>query len=233
MTNFIQHIPCSNCGSKDNLAEYEDHYYCFGCSYWKGKNDLQSIRSRLSANAAGSSRQSNEVNLITTPNIPSKAMQWLLQYEITKHDCETYHITWCASKELLMLVNTPTYYQGRNFGEGVKYLSYGDKPLIFYGNSDTLVCVEDVLSAIKVYKADNSLTTTPLLGSSMPLKLTETILERFKKVRVWLDRDKATEAVKMARNLKQKGIDADVIISANDPKEYDSNDINTIIKERL
>jgi len=232
MTNFIKHMPCTNCGSKDNLAEYEDHYYCFGCSYWKGKNDLNSIRSRLSAPGHGS-LQSNELNITTTTNIPSKAMQWLLQYELTTHDCETYGITWCADKELLVLVNTPTYYQGRNFGDGPKYLSKGDKPLLFYGNSDTLICVEDVLSAIRVYKADNNYTTTPLLGSSMPLKLTETILERFKKVRIWLDRDKAIEAIKMVRNLKQKGIDADVIISANDPKEYDANVIRTIIKERL
>lgn len=25
------HIPCPHCGSKDNAAEYTDHYYCFGC----------------------------------------------------------------------------------------------------------------------------------------------------------------------------------------------------------
>ena len=66
----------------------------------------------------------------------------------------------------------------------------------------------------------------------MPLKLTETILERFKKVWVWLDRDKAIDAVKMARNLKQKGIDADVIITDKDPKEYSTYDIDLIIKDK-
>ena len=45
---FLKHLPCPNCGSKDNLAEYVDHFYCFGCKYWKAKNDLASIRNRLS-----------------------------------------------------------------------------------------------------------------------------------------------------------------------------------------
>ena len=31
--NFVKHGPCTKCGSKDNLARYDDgHSYCFGCS---------------------------------------------------------------------------------------------------------------------------------------------------------------------------------------------------------
>lgn len=30
---FIRHAPCPACGSKDNLAVYTDHSYCFGCGY--------------------------------------------------------------------------------------------------------------------------------------------------------------------------------------------------------
>lgn len=31
---FIRHEPCPKCGSKDNLARYDDgHVYCFGCQY--------------------------------------------------------------------------------------------------------------------------------------------------------------------------------------------------------
>lgn len=33
---FVQHEPCPNCGSKDNLARYSDgHAYCFGCSHYE------------------------------------------------------------------------------------------------------------------------------------------------------------------------------------------------------
>ena len=37
---FLQHIPCPKCGSRDNLAEYTENYYCFGCGYTKKNNDL-------------------------------------------------------------------------------------------------------------------------------------------------------------------------------------------------
>ena len=36
---FIQHTNCPKCGSKDNLAEYSDGFYCFGCGYKKQKNE--------------------------------------------------------------------------------------------------------------------------------------------------------------------------------------------------
>ena len=226
--SFIKHMPCPNCGSKDNLAEYVDHYYCFGCSHWKAKNDLESVRSRLQSTPA---MPSGELNLNITDTIPQQAVQWLLQYGITKSDVEAYKIGWCNNNQVLVLINTPNYYQGRSFINGVKYKSKGKKPLLWYGNGDILVCVEDVISAIKVSKANN-VTATPLLGSSMPLELTETILERFKTVKVWLDRDKAIEAVKMVRNLRQKGVDADVIVTDKDPKEYTTGEINEWLRSR-
>ena len=226
--SFIKHMPCTNCGSKDNLAEYVDHYYCFGCSHWRPKNDLDSVRKRLSPVPMG---DSIVAELKVTDDIPQQAMQWLLSYGITKSDVDYYHIGWNPDNQILVLINTPNYYQGRSFINGVKYKSKGKKPLLWYGNGDILVCVEDVISAIKVSKANN-VTATPLLGSSMPLELTETILERFKTVRVWLDRDKAIEAVKMVRNLRQKGVDADVIVTDKDPKEYTTGEINEWLRSR-
>ena len=223
-------MPCTNCGSKDNLAEYVDHYYCFGCGHWKSKNDITSIRNRLQSTPA---MLSDEININITDTIPQQAVQWLLQYGITKSDIDLYKIGWCNDLSILVLVNTPNYYQGRSFINGVKYKSKGKKPLLWYGNGDILVCVEDVISAIKVSKANPNVTATPLLGSSMSLELTETILERFKTVRVWLDRDKAIEAVKQARSLKEKGVDADVIITDKDPKEYNIGEINEWLKSRL
>ena len=31
---FLRHAPCYNCGSKDNLAIYTSHSYCFGCKIY-------------------------------------------------------------------------------------------------------------------------------------------------------------------------------------------------------
>ena len=160
-------------------------------------------------------------------------MKWLLQYGITQQDVDTYKLGWNNEHRMLVLVNTPDYYQARNFSNyGAKYISKGKKPLIFYGLGDILICVEDVLSAIKIVKANKNVCAVPLLGSIIPLELTETILKRFNKVLVWLDRDKAIEAVKQARNLKQKGIDSDVIITPNDPKEYSTGEINEWLRNK-
>ena len=229
---FLQHIPCPKCNSRDNLAEYTENYYCFGCGYTKQKNDLNSIRSRLSDVVATTTR-SGEINIKVIDTIPQQAAQWLLQYGITKADIDEHKIGWCPDMNALVLVHTPDYWQGRNFGSyGAKYLSKGAKPLIFYGKGDILICVEDVISAIKIAKSNPNYIVTPLLGSIISLELTESILERFNKVFLWLDRDKANEAVKQARNLKQKGVDIDVIISPNDPKEYSTKEINEWLKSK-
>jgi Zn ribbon nucleic-acid-binding protein len=227
---FIQHTNCPQCGSKDNLAEYSDGFYCFGCGYKKQKNDLNSVRNRLQS---GPAMPSDELDIRTTNVLPIEPMKWLLQYGITQQDVDTYKLGWNNEHQMLVLVNTPDYYQARNFGNyGGKYISKGKKPLIFYGLGDILICVEDVLSAIKIVKANKNVCAVPLLGSIISLELTETILKRFKKVCLWLDRDKAIEAVKQARNLKQKGIDSDVIITPNDPKEYSTGEINQWLRNK-
>ena len=36
VSEYLRHEPCPSCGSKNNLARYDDgHGYCFGCTYWE------------------------------------------------------------------------------------------------------------------------------------------------------------------------------------------------------
>jgi len=40
-STFIRHEPCPSCGSRDNLARYNDgHGYCFGCHYREHGSDI-------------------------------------------------------------------------------------------------------------------------------------------------------------------------------------------------
>jgi DNA primase len=55
--------------------------------------------------------------------------------------------------------------------------------------------------------------------------MTQSLIERFSDVVIWLDRDKAKNAIKMARNLKQRGINSEVVISPLDPKEYNKEEM--------
>jgi len=39
-SDFVAHVPCETCGSKDNAALYDDgHTYCFGCASY-GKEEF-------------------------------------------------------------------------------------------------------------------------------------------------------------------------------------------------
>ena len=45
-TEFVGHEPCTDCGSKDNLAVYDDHTFCFGCNTRKWLDDGESRQSQ-------------------------------------------------------------------------------------------------------------------------------------------------------------------------------------------
>jgi hypothetical protein len=176
---------------------------------------------------------SDEFTLELSNDIPLKAKQWLLKYGITNQEIEQNNIAYNANSDILVLLYTQNYWQGRCFGnQSQKYLSKGLKPLTIYGNGDTIVCVEDILSAIKIARLSPNYCATPLLGSSMSLETTQSLSERFKSILIWLDRDKAKDAIMMSRNLKQRGILVDVVISPKDPKEYDKGELLTWLKNR-
>jgi ribosomal protein S27AE len=230
LSKFIQHTSCPKCGSRDNLAEYDDHVWCFGCKYYKTKDDIHTLRSRLSEPVT---TQSDEISLNLTDDIPLVAKQWLLKYGITNEEICNNKIAWNPQNQILILHYTQNYWQGRCFGgQSQKYLSKGPKPLTIYGNGDTIVCVEDILSAIKIARLSPDYCATPLLGSSMSLETTQSLSERFKSILIWLDRDKAKDAIRIARNLKQRGINSDVVISPKDPKEYTKGELLTWLKNR-
>ena len=231
MSSFIRHLPCKACGSKDNLGEYTDHFWCFGCGFYEEKTDLMSLRERL---AGTNYKPVYMESLAFTKHIPKKAMKWLLQYRIIPKEIEKYNILWCQENETLILVHTDNYWQGRHFGKyGMKYLSKGKKPLTIYGESDTIILVEDVLSAIKIARLSPEYCAMPLLGSSLSTEHEEVLRDIFKTIYVWLDRDKANQGIKMSRNLRQKGMNTKSIITDLDPKEYTEGEIKTWLKNKL
>lgn len=230
MSKFIKHIPCPKCKSRDNCGEYTDHWFCFGCKWYKPKNDINSIRDRVFSSK--SSELPLPVNLNLSEVIPNKAMKWLLQYGITLQEIEDFNIKWEQDKELLILISNHKFYQGRCFGnQKVKYLSYGQKELTYYGYSDKLVCVEDVLSAIKIARLSPDYCAAPLLGCSLQSDWVQQISGKFKEVILWLDRDKAKEAIKIIKDLRQRGINSRVVITPLDPKEYNKGELFEWLKK--
>jgi len=217
-------MSCPKCGSKDNLGDYTDHQFCFGCQHYVKKNDLKSLRSRINKTA----NVNNHYPINVVEDIPPQAWKWLLKYNITSKEVEKYKIRW-SPMDMLVLCMTKTYWQARNFGFGnQKYKSNGNKPCLLYGKGKTVILVEDVLSSIKIARTEDY-SSIPLLGSSLSKEI-EDKLSTYKAVYVWLDRDKAKNAVRITNRLREIGITSKVIVTELDPKEYNKQEINKWLK---
>ena len=224
---FIGFHPCEKCGSSDANAEYQDSFYCYSCGKFTSKGFSLSRFKPL--------KEVKVCNGITLQKeVPPAALKWLLGYGLTLDEIAQFsYSTERIGKygkmacNLLMLYVSPDYWVGRNFGNGVKYLTSGMKPVIKYGtNPDTIILVEDIISAIKVGR---QFTAIPMLGS-MPPGAVLSHLKGYKNVFVWNDLDKAKESLKTARNLSERlGIRVKVIIKPLDPKEYSDNQIKDFI----
>jgi DNA primase len=66
----------------------------------------------------------------------------------------------------------------------------------------------------------------------MNLETSQALSEKFKSITIWLDRDKAKEAIRIASNLKQKGVNTHVVISPQDPKEYNKGELIEWLKSK-
>lgn len=110
-----------------------------------------------------------------------------------------------------------------------KYLSQGVKPLLQYGNNpECLIIVEDVISAIKLGRV---VTSTPLLGATMPQEWKLQLSGGFKKYFIWLDKDKQKESVRMAMRCSQVWGNCGVISTELDPKCYNNRELQQILMD--
>lgn len=234
MSQFLGHVPCPRCGSRDNLGDYDDHEYCFGCKYYKLKGDTNALRTKYSKRYTINNYDKGVEMLENFGEIPRNAMKWLLSYGISQDDIKEFGIKWEVKKQLLVLLDTAKYWQGRVFDPNnkLKYLSSGIKPLTIYGTGDTLVLVEDIISAMRVARTHSGFCSAPLLGSSLSYEFENQIVESFKHVYVWLDRDKAVNALRIKRKLTSRGLESRVVVTDKDPKEYTKGEIIQWLKSK-
>lgn len=231
---------CANVGndiSADNLAIYSDgHCFCFSCLYYKPGDKLSSFRNKATL-------IKDDHSTIYLPedcdvNYPSRALEWISQYELNVNDLLNNHVLWSEYKQRLIF---PIYdntgllaYQGRYFGNETKpkWDTRGDLKNIFHilGKGNSLVLTEDIVSAIKVSKITRAM---PLFGCSVGttrFKRIKTMLGAHEKVFVWLDPDKRKEAVLEARRGILCGINVSPIFSDKDPKEMKYEQIKQILQ---
>ena len=239
-TLFLQHEYCPKCGSRDNLGRWDDgHGWCFGCGYYEPPQIHRSITQ------TPEKVKTCYNDLIMPPDDISKCIgikgwTWLKKYGIL--ESEVNDCFWSDSKQWLIF---PIYsklarkdynkdiliaWQARNFDPiryKPKYITHGQIGDIIhlYGKeSDTVVLVEDILSAIKVGRSQHQ--SMPMFGSNISLKTLTRLAKRFKKLGIWLDMDKAKESLKSKLRASQLGFDqVFTIITPKDPKEYSDEEI--------
>lgn len=126
--------------------------------------------------------------------------------------------------------------------KGPKYLTFKNREIqngIYFRSNyypdhmvtsmDIICIVEDIVSAIKVGRVCSGIA---LLGSPPNLPHIAQYLGNSGKVVVWLDRDKLKTAVRYIDTLNLLGYNAQMVLTQQDPKSYETDRILEEIHDR-
>ncbi len=242
---LIKQTQCPECAkqgrdnSKDNLAVYSDgHSYCYQCGHYEHGDVIKAFKGRQEPLETIKDTDVYLPEDVST-EYPYRALQWVSQYELTKVDLLNHGVLWSDYYHRLIF---PVYssdgvlaWQGRYFGEEKQAKWFGrgnlrDTYHILGTNQEKLVLTEDIISAIKVSKYYQAM---PLFGSHIGLqrfKRLSMLVDEETEVVVWLDFDKAKEALKEAKLGALYNLNVRTIVAELDPKEYSYNEIQGFLR---
>ena len=250
MSRVLNHERCPRCAklgkdrSADNLAVFEDgHSFCFACGYvLRSLPNNAYLHARLNHPANNLKPEATEYSDLTY-TLPEQPQAWLNKYSITRQEQINHRITWSPSKELLVIPITDlsgniTGTNSRYFGSKTDHPKYinlhtnkDSYKYVHNPNSQILVIVEDILSAIIVGRQYRgfALCGTNLSNGILNHIISHTIPNNLTVV-VWLDPDMHQKSIQHARRIGQY-IRKVTSISDNekDPKEYTETEICDII----
>lgn len=227
LSHFLYNERCPKCSangadkSGNNLAVYSDtHKYCFACGYYDKGDIVEKYKVKL--NTKVESKPFTQFN--NSGIMDSKGMTYLKKYGLTNDEISKNYF-WDSDGYLVF--NGINYQNARNFtGVGAKYISRGtirgNEPILQNTQNDSIVIVEDAISAIKVSRV---LPSVPIHNSIIPLELILRLSKRFKKLFVWLDKDKNFSALKQAGNARLLFEEVRTIWTDLDPKCYSESEI--------
>lgn len=227
LSHFLYNERCPKCSangadkSGNNLAVYSDtHKYCFACGFHDKGDIVEKFKDRLNTE-----REKKHVNFFNRANfIDKEALVYLKKYGITDDEISKNYF-WDSDGYLVF--DGGSYQNARNFtGLGAKYMTRGvirnNEPIMQNTQNDSVIIVEDAISAIKVSRV---LPSVPIHNSIIPLELILRLSKRFKKLFVWLDKDKSLSALKQAGNAKLLFDEVRTIWTDLDPKCYSETEI--------
>lgn len=236
MSRFVAHERCPSCGSRDNLARYDDGgAFCFGCHY-KERPTHAPMR-HMGNTTEDDWRGSKPIPEDIGHHFRADAVEWLGRYHVDVPTAIQNGLVWSPRNEQL-IYQLGHCWQARNFGGfwlekfGKCYTS-GDvnECLHIYshqreGLEPTLVVVEDPVSALRVGAFTDSM---PLLGSHLAAARLIALTKLYTSIVFWLDSDKYKEARAMEQRAKFVGLSARTIYTDEDPKAYDNQQLQEIL----
>lgn len=184
-----------------------------------------------------------------TTDVPELALTWLWGYEVDGQDVIDHDMGWSERYERLII---PVYisglygdvsakgkmiaWDGRYFGKdktqgkwhlvrefGIKYVYYS----LVHPNTKILILVEDIISAIKMFKAGYS--AVALLTTYVPNELYLGLKPY--DLKVWLDPDAVGKSLKIVQKFNSVGVKArHIAYPEGDPKDCPLVDIPGLIE---
>ena len=240
---YVKHTSCPSCKSRDNLAVYADHAYCFGCGYIEFYN----YHNRRIDGVKDTGTKIVSLPEDIVPTIPAVADSWIKKYDLTLRELYDNRVVWSDFRKLLIF---PYFddkghlwgWQGRYFGDDPKHPKWTGKgnfkeqvkihtPLTGFQKDGIILIEEDIISTIKTSRLYNS---TCIYGSYIDINKYCYIYKEYKpsKFCIWLDKDKELEARLFSLQFNKLGIPSFVISTDLDPKEYSTEEIRRIVESK-
>lgn len=242
-SHLVSKARCPNCARLgmdtrgDNLAIYSDgHEFCYACNY---------IHTNLHDRISNSTEKHAVLNKgpVLLPrdidiNYPSKVIDWTASYDLTTLDLHNHNFLWSEYYQRLLYPvwsgEDVIFWTGRYFGpdqKQSKWLNKGSPKDIVHcinKHANTIVVVEDIISAIKILKTDMGLGVLVLFNSHNPVsKLLK--IGKNKQYFLWLDNDKFKESIFFVREAVSQGFSVMPITSDRDPKDETIESIRRIL----
>ena len=159
MAHFLHNGPCPKCGSRDNLAHYDNgSKWCWGCHYYEHRTRLSPTEKLDKQEDREHKRLPDDTDTWFGPD----SVSWFSAYGFSVEHLISRHVRFSPSKNQTIFTFPGTdLWQARNHWPQtkLKYFTSGNHdsilPLYFSTTSyddrhSTCVLVEDCLSAIKI-----------------------------------------------------------------------------------
>lgn len=236
---------CPNCGSDHKskpFCIYEDGFHCFSCGHTK-RSQRDFVQTRTAVHA--------DLEMPTIERVASNfsvaLLKWLRSYHVTDELIYKYHIYESDNQSVILptiINNEIVSYQQRWFSPR-RIMSYGPKiSHILSDKHDTIVIVEDFISAIRVH--ENNVDVCCMSGTNVKYDTLKQIVRDYNNIILWADGDAPGQ--RAANKLQTKittlinkhnlytafdtnnNKDVRNILTEHDPKYYTNTQIQQIIK---